>query len=48
MWSGPYKEVCMQAGDYFVKKPAGFRRMDRAIQGMPFIFPFTALGLLSS
>ena len=40
VWSGLNKEARMQAGDCFVMKPAGFRRMDRAIQGMLFILPF--------
>ena len=40
MWSGSCKELFMQVGDYFVKKPAGFRRMDRAIQSIPFILSF--------
>lgn len=43
---GPCKEACTQAGDCFVKKPAGFRKMDRAIHGIPFILPFHCTKLI--
>ena len=46
VWSGPSIEACMQAGDYFVKKPAEFRRMERDIEGMPFVLPFHCTKLI--